>query len=332
MNTQLTDTLRECAILGVGAYRPRHVVTNTIIAEECGVTDAWIVTRTGIRTRAFAGPDETLASMAVGAAREACVHARIDPAEIDCVILATLTYTRQVPSLAPTVAHLLGARRAMAVDLSSACSGFCYSLAAARDFVRVGTADHVLIVGVERMSDVIDPTDRATAPIFGDGAGAAVVGPAAEPGVGPVVWGSDGTGLDAISMSAPWDVLVHDPAGPIPRLEMEGAEVWRWIRNEVVPALRQAVTASGLDADELAAFIPHQANARIIDMIVKQLDLPAHVQVAKDIERTGNTSAASIPLAMHALLDSGAVRSGQYALLAGFGAGLTHAAQVVRLP
>ena len=328
MNTRL----RECEILGVGSYRPRHVVANTIIAEDCGVTDSWITTRTGIRSRRFAGPDETLASMAVSAAHEAFVHARTDPADIDLVILASLTNTRQVPALAPSVAHALGARRAMALDLSSACSGFCYSLAAARDFIRVGTANRALIIGVERMTDVVDPTDRATAPIFGDGAGAAVIGPAHEPGVGPVIWGSDGAGRGAISMSAPWDTVVHDPGAATPHLDMEGGDVWRWIRNEVVPALRLAVTAAGLDPEDLAAFIPHQANGRIIDMLVKQIELPAHIRVAKDIEHTGNTSAASIPLAMHALLDSGAVHSGQYALLAGFGAGLTHAAQVVRLP
>jgi 3-oxoacyl-(acyl-carrier-protein) synthase III len=327
----MTAALRECRLLGVGAYRPRNVIPNSVIAEDCGVTDTWISSRTGIRTRSFAGTEDTLDSMALSAARDACLNARIDPVDLDCVVLATLTQTRQVPALAPSVAYALGARRAMALDLSSACSGFCYSLAAARDFVRVGTAEHVLVIGVERMSDVVDPTDRATAPIFGDGAGAAVVGPADEPGIGPVVWGSDGSGRDAISMSAPWDVL-DDPAAAVPHLDMEGADVWRWIRNSVVPALHQAIAASGLRAEELAAFIPHQANGRIIDMVVKQLGLPAQVTVAKDIERAGNTSAASIPLAMHALLDSGAVASGQPALLAGFGAGLTHAAQVVRLP
>jgi 3-oxoacyl-(acyl-carrier-protein) synthase III len=324
--------LRECRISGLGIYRPVRSVPNSDIAAVCGVSAQWIHSRTGVERRGIAGPDETLTMMAAAAGRQACARQGAGPGAIGAVIVATFTHTRQVPSLAPSVAHALGCRNAAAYDLAAGCAGFCYGLAAARDYLRSGTADQALVIGVERISDIVDPADRATAPIFGDGAGAVLVSVDDSPGVGPVLWGCDGTGDRAITMTASWEALLADPAAPAPVVTMDGGKVWHWVRRSVAPAIRKLIDALGDDRERLRAFIPHQANDRIIDMLVSQLDLPAHVAVARDITTAGNTSAASIPLAMHALLADGHARTGDLALLAGFGAGLTYAAQLVTLP
>jgi 3-oxoacyl-[acyl-carrier-protein] synthase III len=190
------------------------------------------------------------------------------------------------------------------------------------------------VVGVERMTDIVDPADRGTAFLFGDGAGAVVVGPSptGAAGIGPVRWGSDGTGLDAIAQPYSWAAVAADPAVPAPTLRMSGQEVFRWAVTALAPVAADAVRLAGLTLDDIDVFVPHQANLRITDALVKGLGLPARVVVAREIARAGNTSAASIPLAMEELLSSGAARSGQRALLIGFGSGLLYAAQVVRLP
>ncbi|MFG3378780.1 beta-ketoacyl-ACP synthase III [Streptomyces tendae] len=328
--------LRPCAsrsgsrILGVGAYRPVRVVGNDEICTRIESSDEWIRRRSGIVTRRFAGPGETVISMAEEAARKAMAQSGTDPAEVDAVLLATMSFLEQAPAAAPRVAHLLGARTAGALDVSAACSGFCYALGLADSLVRSGDARHVVVVGSERMSDIIDPEDRSTAFLFGDGAGAVVVGPSEEPGISPVVWGSDGEQHHMIAHDHSWLDTRGD--GLRPYLRMAGPEVFRWATRVVPETSRQALAAAGLRATDLTAFIPHQANARIIDAAAKSLNLAPHTVIARDVVSAGNTSAASIPLAMENLLAQGALPSGAPALLVGFGAGLTHAAQIVTLP
>jgi 3-oxoacyl-[acyl-carrier-protein] synthase III len=197
--------------------------------------------------------------------------------------------------------------------------------------VRGGSAEHVLVIGCEKLSDFTDSYDRSTAFIFGDGAGAVVIGPSGEPGIGPTVWGSDGSAYDVITQRASW-IDVRDHNVEFPTLTMQGQKVFRWAVWQMAPVALKALEAAGITADDLDAFIPHQANLRIVDSMVKTLKLPPHVPVAHDIRETGNTSAASIPLAMERMLESGEAKSGGLALLIGFGAGLVYAAQVVRLP
>ncbi|MFC7979735.1 beta-ketoacyl-ACP synthase III [Streptomyces cinereoruber] len=317
-------------ILGIGAYRPARVVDNDEVCLRLDSDDAWIRRRSGIVTRRFAGPDETVVSMGATAAVKALAEAGISPAKVGLVLLATMSHLEQSPPAAPRVAHRMGADGAAAMDIGAACAGFCHALALADSAVRSGRARHVVVIGSERMSDLIDPADRSTAFLFGDGAGAVVVGPSDEPGIGPTVWGSDGTGERLIAHEHNWLHARETQTWPVMR--MAGPAVFRWATRIVPEAGRKALRAAGVEPAGLAAFVPHQANARIVDSAARALGLGEHTVVARDIEASGNTSAASIPLALEALRSRGAVRPGDTALLVGFGAGLSHAAQVVRLP
>jgi 3-oxoacyl-[acyl-carrier-protein] synthase-3 len=325
-------------ILGLGAYRGSRIVDSAQIAERIDLPEKWIVSRSGIRNRRWATQSETLAVMGAAAATDALVQAGVAPEEVGCVIVATITHLQQSPAVAPVVAAEIGAVNAGAFDLSAACAGFCYGLALASDTVRSGGSRYVLVIGAERISDMLDFDDPSTAFLFADGAGAVLVGPSEEAAIGPVVWGADGTRQDIIRQAATWDRLTWDrlrtdPGGAWPgRLEMSGTAVFRWAIQEMVPVARQALELAGVGVEDLTAFIPHQANGRIVTAVAERLNLPAHVQVAFDVAEQGNTSAASIPLAMSSLLTEGEVIPGGLALLVGFGAGLAHAAQVVRLP
>jgi 3-oxoacyl-[acyl-carrier-protein] synthase-3 len=317
-------------ILGVGDYRPTRVVSNAEICEIIDSSDEWIRERSGIVERRFAAADETVVDMGTAAAEKALAHAGITADRIDAIIVATVTHMYQTPAAAPLVGSRLGTRDAAAFDISAACAGFCHGLALANDMIRGGSAEHVLVIGVEKLTNIIDPTDRSTAFLFADGAGAAVVGPADEPGIGPVVWGADGDQADILTQDQSWDALRG--TGEFPSLHMEGQQVFRWAVFSMAPVAQQALDAAGVTVADLSAFIPHQANLRIIDAMVKKLEVPDTVAVARDITTTGNTSAASVPLAMSRMLESGDVDGGGLALLIGFGAGLAYAAQVVRLP
>jgi 3-oxoacyl-[acyl-carrier-protein] synthase-3 len=317
-------------ILGLGAYRPARVVTNEEICRRIDSSDEWIRTRSGIVTRRWAAEDETVADMSVAAAGKALADAGVAPEQIGCVLVATCTHPYQTPAAAPEVAQRIGAGQAAAFDISAACAGFCHAIALANDMVRGGSSRYVVVVGGEKLSAVTDLDDRATAFIFADGAGAVVVGPADEAGIGPVVWGADGTQLDLIKQNESWHQLAR--TGQPAYLVMEGQQVFRWAVYDMVPVARRALEAAGVTAADLDAFIPHQANMRITDAMVRALKLPRHVAIARDIAEQGNTSAASIPLAMDRLRETGELKSGGAALLIGFGAGLSFAAQVVRLP
>ena len=318
-------------ILGIGAARGENVVTNDDIAGPINSSDEWIQQRTGIVTRRRAGADVDVLDLSEAAARQAIAAAGLTGADIDAVILSTVTYFEQTPAGAAVLADRLGATPAAAYDISAACAGYCYGIGQADALVRSGAARHVLVIGAEKMSDFIDPTDRSISFLLGDGAGAAVVGPSDFAGIGPTVWGSDGEQWDVISQRDSW-IDVHDKGLGWPAITMQGQSVFRWAVWGMAPVARKALDLAGITVDDLDAFIPHQANVRIIDAMAKQLKLPAGLPIARDIAQSGNTSAASIPLATERMLREGSAPHGGLALQIGFGAGLVYAAQVVVLP
>ncbi|CAL9293145.1 ketoacyl-ACP synthase III [Streptomyces griseoincarnatus] len=328
-------------ILGVGGYRPTRVVPNEVILETIDSSDEWIRSRSGIETRHWASPEETVAAMSIEASGKAVADAGIDAAQIGAVVVSTVSHFSQTPAVATEIADKLGTEKAAAFDISAGCAGFGYGLTLAKGMIVEGSAEYVLVIGVERLSDLTDLEDRATAFLFGDGAGAVVVGPSQEPAIGPTVWGSEGDKSETIKQTYAWDrfggdlaELPRDSRGDLklPAITQEGQAVFRWAVFEMAKVAQQALDAAGISADDLDVFIPHQANVRIIDSMVKTLKLPEHVTVARDIRTTGNTSAASIPLAMERLLATGEAKSGDTALVIGFGAGLVYAATVVTLP
>lgn len=318
-------------ISGVGAYRPCRVVPNSEIVDAIDSSDEWIQERSGIKTRYRAGDGESVIDMSEAASRGALEMAGLQPSDVDAVIVATVTHPYQTPAAAPILADRLGMSNPAAFDISAACAGYCHGISVASDMVRAGSARHVLVVGVERLSDFTSPTDRGTAFIFGDGAGAAIVSPSETPGIGPTVWGSEGDKWDVIAQNDSW-VEVRDGKLDWPTIGMKGQSVFRWAVWGMAPIAQKALDAAGVTADQLDAFIPHQANVRIIDAMCKQLKMPEHVVVARDIVETANTSAASIPLATERMLREGLAPRGGLALQIGFGAGLVYAAQVIVLP
>lgn len=320
-------------IYALGAARGSLAVTNDEIAGPIESSDEWIRQRTGVITRKRATSDVTAADLATEAAKEAISKAGITADQIDIVLISTISNTVQTPSMAALVADRIGANPAAAYDISAACAGYTYGIAQADSFVRSGLAQFVLVIGAEKLSEIIEPTDRTISFLLGDGAGAAVVGPSDYPGISKTVWGSDGSKWDAVGMNHTL-LEYRDGKGeiPWPTLRQEGQTVFRWAVWEMAKVAQQALEEAGITSDQLAAFIPHQANMRIIDEFAKQLKLPESVIIAKDIETTGNTSAASIPLATHRLLEEHPELSGGLALEIGFGAGLVYGAQVVVLP
>jgi len=319
-------------IHAVGAARGDVIVPNDDIVGPIESSDEWIRQRTGVITRTRASANVQAVDLAEAASREAIEKAGIAASDIGAVIVSTISNTVQTPSLAALLTERIGATPAPAYDVSAACAGYAYGIAQADALIRAGAARYVLVVGAEKLSDVAKPTDRTISFLLGDGAGAAIVGPADEPGIGATVWGSDGSKWDAVGMDRPLKEAFDDPDGDYPTLRQEGQTVFRWAVWEMAKVAKQALDAAGVSAEDLAAFIPHQANMRIIDEFAKQLKLPESVIVGRDIATTGNTSAASIPLATHRLLAEHPELSGGLALQIGFGAGLVFGAQVVRLP
>jgi 3-oxoacyl-[acyl-carrier-protein] synthase III len=310
-------------LLGLGDYQPANVVTNADLADRMDTSDEWIRSRVGIASRRVAGPDETVPDMAVAAGGKALAGSGLAPTDIDLVIVATCTMPTPIPSAAAQVAARLGITAPGAYDLNAACAGFSYGLAGAAAAITAGAATNVLVVGAEKLTDWVDGNDRSTAIIFADGAGAAVVGPARTPeevGVGPVAWGSAGESVDLITIPSRTGFLGQ-----------EGQAVFRWATTALAPVALEACRRAGIAPTELAAFIPHQANLRIVEAIARKLGAPG-VKVADDVVEAGNTSSASIPMALARMAARGEVRSGDPVLLLGFGAGLTYAGQVVLCP
>jgi 3-oxoacyl-[acyl-carrier-protein] synthase-3 len=329
---QQAQGARHAAVLGIGAYRPSRVIPNSEVVEAIDSSDEWIQQRSGIKQRRWAAPEETVQLMSVAAARTALDRAGIDARQIDCVIVATVSHMMQTPAVATAIAHELGTDQAAAFDISAACAGFCHGIALAADMVRAGSAGHALVIGVERLSDITDVGDRGTAFIFADGAGAAVVGPSETPGIGPVVWGSDGEQFDLIRQREDWRDVVASERPEMPHLVMQGNAVFRWASFAMAKIGQQALDRAGVGLDDLDVFVPHQANMRITDAMARAMKLPDRIRIARDIAEQGNTSAASIPLALDRMIEEGEARSGDTALLIAFGAGLAYAAQVVTVP
>jgi 3-oxoacyl-[acyl-carrier-protein] synthase-3 len=307
-------------ILAFGDYQPARVVTNDDLAQVMDTNDEWIRSRVGIAERRIAAPEETVADMAVAAGGKALANSGLAAADIDLVIVATCSAESPMPNVSATVAHRLDIAAPGAYDVNAACAGFAYALSNAGDAVRAGSARNVLVIGAEKMSAWVDQTDRSTAIIFADGAGAAVVTGSEEAGIGPVVWGSSGGDSDKIKIDDRNSYLKQDGQG-----------VFRWATTAMHSVALAACERAGVQPSELVAFVPHQANLRIIHAIARRLGA-SNAVVAEDIVHAGNTSAASIPLALSHMIERGDVPSGQPALIIGFGAGLTYAAQVIQIP
>jgi len=310
-------------VLSLGGYQPANVVTNDDLAARVDTSDEWIRSRVGIVSRRYAGPEETVTDMAVAAGGKALAGSGLSPGDIDLVIVATCSNEVSIPNVAAVAAHRLGIVAPGAYDLNAACAGFCYALASASDSIRAGTSRYALVIGAEKMTAWIDPDDRSTCIIFADGAGAAVVGPVADGesgGIGPVVWGSAGD-------LAP-NIAIPDRNS---YMYQEGQAVFRWATTAMHPIAAQACERAGVAVSDLAAFVPHQANLRIIESIARKLGVPRE-RVADDIVHAGNTSSASVPLALSRMAEHGDLKPGSLALLLGFGAGMCYAAQVITVP
>jgi 3-oxoacyl-[acyl-carrier-protein] synthase III len=310
-------------ILGIGSTQPERVVTNDELSTIMDTDDQWIRDRVGIRERRFAGTDDTVVSMAVEAGSKAIAASGLTPSDVDTVIVANCTTTVPIPNAAAQVADLIGIKAAGGFDLNAACAGFCYALASASDMVRAGSATRVLVIGSEKLTDIVDPVDRSTAIIFADAAGAAVVGPSDEPGIGPVAWGTAGDLVETITM----------PNGK--HIFQEGQAVFRWATTKIAPIALRALELAGVQPSDVDILVPHQANLRIVEAIAKKLRQKGAREdmiVADDIVTSGNTSSASIPMAMDHMRAAGRIHSGDVALLVGFGAGLSYAGQVVICP
>ncbi len=321
---------RFARILALGSALPSRIVDNAEMCTYIDSSDEWIQQRTGIRERRWLAKGETVETLSLDASRKALTKAGMEASDIDTVIVSTISHFLQTPSLAAMVAAKLGAKGAAAFDISAACAGFNYGLAQAEALIRSGASTYVLVIGVEALSEFTNLSDRGTAFIFSDGAGAAVVGPSETNGLGPVVWGSDGDQYQAIIQDRPWRQAVAE--GEPAYLAMDGRAVFRWATGFVADAAQRCLDAAGITRDQLDVFAPHQANNRITDAMLRHLKLPQHVVVARTIKTFGNNSAASVPVALDALLESGEATSGQTALTIGFGAGLVYAGQVVVLP
>lgn len=318
-------------ITGVGTYRPKKIIDNLDIAKKINSSDEWIRERSGIIERRFAEPNESVAFMAYEASKIALENAQINADEIDLIILATSTNPAQLPNLAMEVAGMLTSKSIGAFDVGAACSGFTYALAMANSTVRTGGASNVLVIGSEKMTDITNPFDRGTAFLFADGAGAFVVSKSQSVEISNAVWGSQGEFKNWIRMSHNWNKNVKEDEIPF-GLVMEGQKVFRWTISEMPKVAKEILDKAGINSTELGAFVPHQANLRITDHIAKSLNLTSKTAIARDGVFMGNTSAASIPLALDTLIKNKDVTSGQFALLLGFGAGLAYCGQVIVVP
>jgi 3-oxoacyl-[acyl-carrier-protein] synthase III len=321
--TQLRQNVSATRVLGLGSYQPDRVVTNDELAQLMDTNDQWIQDRVGIIERRFAAENETVVDMGVEAGSKALANAGLAASDLDTVIVATCTMPSPIPNAAAQTAERIGIKAAGAFDLNAACAGFCYAIGMASDLVRAGSARRVLVIGSEKLTDVVDPVDRSTAIIFADGAGAAVVGPSDTPGIGPIAWGSAGDLVDTIYMRE------HK------YIYQEGQAVFRWATTQIAPIAMDALALAGVEPSDVDVLVPHQANLRIVEAIAKRLRAAGareDMVVADDIVYSGNTSSASIPMALDHMRAKGQVRSGDLALLVGFGAGLSYAGQVVLVP
>lgn len=306
-------------MIALGHYQPSRILTNHDLAQVVDTTDEWIQSRVGIKERRIAG-SETVADMAAAAADKALKNSGLSAADIDLVVVATTSSVDRCPNVATRVAQQLGIEAPGAYDINTACSGFSYALATVDHAIKAGAAHNALVVGAEKLSDLTDWTDRSTCVIFGDGAGAAVVTASDREDIGPVLWGSAPDKGDAVVIE-----------GWRPYIQQSGQTVFRWATFALPKLAVAACERAGVKPEDLAAFVPHQANLRIIEPLARKLGA-ADIVVAKDIVESGNTSAASIPMALSKLVERREIPTGAPVLLFGFGGGLTYAGQVIRCP
>ena len=318
-------------ILAYGAARGDLVVPNDDLVGPIDSSDEWIRQRTGIVTRRRASHEVGVRDLAEQAAREALETAGVAASDLDAIIVSTISFPYATPSLATQLAGALGAGHPVAYDISAACAGFCYGIGQADSMIRGGDAKNVLVIGAEKLSDFVSPTDRSISFLLGDGAGAAVLTASDVPMVGPTLWGADGDNWNTIRMTGSITDF-RDGRVEWPTLEQDGRTVFRWAVWHTAKMIREMLEQSGLTVEDVDAFVPHQANMRIIDELAKQLQLPERVVIGRDIAETGNTSAASIPLATHRLIQEGRLSSGDVLVQFGFGAGLAYAGQVIIVP
>ena len=323
-------------ILGLGMAVPDRVLTSADLEKTVDTTDEWIKTRTGISERRIAAPEDTTASLSSKAVMSALDDAGVDPSEVDAIIVATITPDMIFPSAACLVQDRIGARNAVAFDISAGCSGFVYGVALAKSLIESGTYTKIVVVGAEVLSRITDWTDRSTCVLFGDGAGAVVMGARTEPDEGPRVistsLGSDGSGAKLIHLPAGGSLM---PASEetvksgLHFISMAGNQVFKFATKIMGDVALEALQRCGLTKEDIDCFIPHQANTRIIVHAAEKLGLPME-KVFVNVDKYGNTSAASIPIALFEANESGLVKPGDVVVLVGFGAGLTWGAAVVR--
>jgi 3-oxoacyl-[acyl-carrier-protein] synthase III len=313
-------TVTGSRVLALGHYQPAKVLTNDDLAAMVDTSDEWIRSRVGIRTRHVARPDETVDEMAAAAAAKALAHSGLSPSDIDLVLVATSTAIDRSPNMAARVAARLGLTCPVTMDINVVCAGFTHALATADHTMRAGSATAALVIGADKFTEAADWTDRSTCVLIGDGAGAAVVVAAEEAGIGPVVWGSVPTMGHAVRIE-----------GTPPRFSQEGQSVYRWATTQLPPIARQVCERAGIGPEDLAGVVLHQANLRIIEPVARKLGA-VNAVIARDVVESGNTSAASIPLALSKLVERGEVASGGPVLLFGFGGNLSYAGQVIRCP
>jgi len=325
----------ECRIAGTGRYVPEKVLTNTDLEKIVETSDEWIIKRTGIRERRIAAEDQSTSDLALEAARVALDRAGLAAEDLDAIILATLTPDTYCPAGACYVQNLLGATNACAFDLSAACTGFVYGITVGSSLVRAGIHKNVLVLGAETLSRFIDYTDRNTCILFGDGAGAAVLSRAEEGGDSRLLdhyLRSDGGGTDLIIMpgGGARRPSSHDTVdGKLHFLSMQGNDVFKFATKSMQTLIETAIERNGLSVDDLDLVVPHQVNSRIIDTVLRKVDIPEE-KIYLNLQRYGNTSAASVPMALHEAVEEGRVQAGNLVLLAAFGAGLTWGYNLVR--
>jgi 3-oxoacyl-[acyl-carrier-protein] synthase III len=323
-------------ISGTGAYTPAHILTNADMTRMVETSEEWIVTRTGIKERRIASPGETTSDMAAAAARAAIADAGLQPEDIDLLIVATITPDMLFPSTACVLQTKLNLRPIPAFDVEAACSGFIYVLEIGAAMLQSGRYKNALIIGAEKLSSIVDWQDRSTCVLFGDGAGAVVLSRAEQPNVGFLgsVLGSDGKGGDILYMPGGGALRPATEESVRDRqhfLKMNGKEVFKIAVRVMEKAALEILEQHQIDPAEVALVIPHQANFRIIEMLADRLELPLD-RFALNIDRMGNTSAASIPIALDEARRAGRIRSGDYVLMVAFGAGLTWGAGLLRWP
>ena len=319
-------------ITGWGMYAPKRVMTNDELATMVDTSDEWIQTRTGIKERRIAAPDETTTTLSVHAARDALAVAGLDPTDLDLVIVATCSPDYPLPATAVLVATELGATRAAGFDLQAACSGFLYALAAGTGFIRGGMYRNVLVIGVEILSRFINWRDRSTCVLFGDGAGAVLLSASDQPG-GLLGWElfSDGTGCNAIIVpggGSAHPASAETVANEMHYIQMLGTDVYKYATRQLADSAVAALANAGMTAGDIDQFVFHQANLRIIRSVEKTLDIPEE-KVFVNIEKYGNTSAASVPMALVEAIAAGKIQPGDKLLMVAFGAGYTAGAAVV---